>query len=441
MPYPHQPYGTATSPEPMSFLDDTFNGIAAGTSIPCTTSGGNAINLTPLAGFPALTSYTELMGFRFVASFTSTGVVTAQYNGLGFFPVYHADGTTQFNVADIVAGQQYIFTFHQALNGGLGGFFGESPSLPTAAATWFTPGGRLTQQSAVPVNFASGVSGILYYAPYVHPFVPIYNGAGVQMYQITSSLSDQVGLTLNLAGSASWPNNNAFDVFVTLVSGVPTLATVQWTSLSARALALSVFAGFLTNSGTVTMRTAPGTTVSVVANQGTFLGSFTTVGGSPGNIVWTFPGANQAGSFNICNYYNPVLFTGQCQDTNAAYTYTSTTVRQARASVTNQISLLQCSSERACRFTYLANIATVNAVNATGVTGIGINNTTAFAPGAISQFADPAGVSQLLSRATSVLDISFTGFETASANEGSDGTNANTFNQGQINTLSFAAWL
>jgi hypothetical protein len=422
----------------MSFLDDTFNGIAAGTSIPCTTSGGNAINLTPLAGFPALTSYTELMGFRFVASFTSTGVVTAQYNGLGFFPVYHADGTTQFNVADIVAGQQYIFTFHQALNGGLGGFFGESPSLPTASATWFTPGGRLTQGTATPVNFASGVSGVLYYAPYVHPFVPIYNGAGVQMYQITSSLSDQVGLTLNMGGSASWPTGNNFDVFVILVSGVPTLATVQWTSLSVRALALSVFAGFLTNSGTVTMRTAAGTTVSVVANQGTFLGTFST--SANGNATWTFPGTNQAGVFGICNYYNPVLFTGQCADGNAAYTYTGG-VRQARASANNQISLLQCSSERACRFSYQANVSTVAAVNATGVTGIGINNTTAFAPGAISQFSDPTSVGSFLSRAISVLDISFTGFATASANESSDGTNANTFNQGQLNNLSFAAWL
>jgi hypothetical protein len=437
-PNPPYPFGNATSPEPMSSLDTMFNQVGAMISIPCTASGTNAISLTPNVNCPALTSYNELGGYRAVAVNTSSGPVTLQYNGLGFLPVYHADGVTQAATADIQIGVQYIFTFHQALNGGLGGFYFESPSQPVAPSSWFTPGGRLTLQSAVPVMFSNQLAQqTIFYAPYQHAFCPIYNGANVQMYQFTSSLADQVGLSLALAGSASWPTTTAFDVFLTLNGGVPVLATLAWTNPTTRALGLSVFAGFLTNSGSTTMRISAVSTIPVAANQATFIGSFITT--ANGQTGWQFPGTGQNGGFNISNYYNTVLFTGFVQDNGAAYTYTSNTTRQARASGINQITLMLTSSERAMSFNYENFCSPTAVTGAQCVTGLGIDSTTAFATfGAVS---NDAALAANIKYSNVSIDLSATGFHNISANEQGDGTHANTFDSQSSNQLSFKAWL
>jgi hypothetical protein len=421
----------------MSSLDTMFNQVGAMIAIPCTASGTNAIALSPNVNCPALSAYNELGGYRFVAVNTSTGLVTAQYNGLGFLPVYHGDGVTQAGTADLVIGQQYVFRFHQALNGGVGGFYFESPSQPVPTTPWYTPGGRLTSAPGVPVSFVSNAGATsVWYAPYLHPFVPIFNGNNVQMYQFASSLNDTVGLQLFMGSSASWPANSAFDVFVILSGGVPALATVQWTNLTTRALTLAVFAGFLTNSGTTLMRTNATTTPSVPANQATFLGSFVT--GNAGSLTWIFPGNNIAGAFGISNYYNTVLFTGNVEDTQALYTYTAAVTRQAGAHSYNQISLLQTSSERAVTFENHTTNGCAGAVSAYMLTGMGANSTTSNAVNGIHQAESTVGASACIETS---LFLTTTGFVTVSANELSDGTHANSFNINSTNTLSFKAWL
>jgi hypothetical protein len=411
-------------------------------SIPCTASGTNAIALTPNVNCPALTGYNELGGYRFVAVSTSTGLVTAQYNGLGFLPVYHGDGVTQASTADLVIGQQYIFTFHAALNGGVGGFYFESPSQPVAVSTWFKPGGRLTMNAGVPVNFTSGApSSNLYYAPYVHPFVPIFNGSSVQMYQFASSLNDHLGLLINLNASASWPNGIVADVFVILNAGVLTLATLQWSTPSVRAMTLSVFGGFLTNSGATNMLISPAgvvSTVAVAANQATFLGSFFTSG--PGLVPWQFPAAATAGSFGVCNYYNQALFTGFVTDNAASYTYTTNTYRQAGSHAYNSISMVQTSSERAVTLTYAVSGQILGVAGAFEQFGIGVNSTTAsgVAPLVVT---NPSASALTFAAAVNSLSFSITGFFNATANETGDGTHANTFNFLNINQFGFEAWL
>jgi hypothetical protein len=427
----------------MSQLDAAFNGVAAGTSIPCGAAGANAISLTSGAGFPAPTSNGQLSSYRFIAAATSSGAVTAQANGLGFLPVYHGDGVTQANVGDIVANQQYIITFNQALNGGLGGWFLEAPSVPNAPATWFTPGGRLTVNSGVPINFTTnGNAQTIFYAPYVHQFVPVYNGSLVQMVDFCSSLSDQVGLSLVMAGSGNWPSGFGFDVFVTLVAGVPTLATVQWTSLVTRATGLSIFAGFLTNGGAVNMRTSAGVIGPVPVNQATFLGSFATNAGIAGALAWGFGSAASGGgsaNFGLCNYYNKALFNTIVTDNGTGYTYSSATTRQARASAGNQILIMQSDSERSVVCSYQA-METIGGGTSNGVvaTGMGIDTLSAFAT--FNQANSSATFAELFGTPTS-LSFSATGFHNLSANEKGDGTNANTFDTSGANQLMAAIWL
>ena len=428
-------FGTATSPEPMSALDTQFQNVASGMELPCTASGTNTISLTPLSSFPSLGSYNELGGYRFMAVNTSSAAVTLQYNGLGFLPVYHADGVTQFNIGDIAANQQYIVTFHQALNSGNGGFFGLAASTPLTTASWNQPGGRLTIQSATPVMFTNQTAKqVIFYAPYQHPFIPLYNGSTIQNYQFTSSQSDQVGLQLNMGGAANFPTGTNFDVFGFLVAGVPTLVAVAWTNNTTRATTLSVFGGFLTNSGSMTAQTGPNTSTTVPINQGTFLGTFQT--SAQGQTQWVFGGVatgGTAGALYISNYYNPVWFTTQSNDNGASYTYASTTVRQMRASAGMGTSFVSCSSERAI-FIFCQQSQSIPP-NTSGTTSYGyaLNATNTYAAQNFMNINIPLDTIRMCIAG----NLSFTGFGTITGNEASDGVNANTFSSG---TIGIALW-
>ena len=436
-------FGTATSPVAASNLDNMFNQVGSGMALPCSCVGTNALSLQPLPGFPALTSYTELCGYRFRAQTNSTGAVTVQYNGLTLLPAYHADGATQVSTGDVIAGFEYVARFSQSLNSGAGGFFLESPAIPTAASTWLTPGGRLGNVSGTPVVFSSQGNSAVFYSPYIHPFCPIYNGTSMQTVQFTSSLSDPNGINLNMAGSpATWPANTVFDMFMTLISGVPTLCSIAWSSLTTRAVNLAVWGGVLTNNSANTAQTTAGS-ITLPVHQGTFLGSFMTHPTINGNVQWIFGTAASGGGnalFQISNFYNRVLFGTQVVDNGPTYTYTSSVTRQARASVNNQIAYLQTDSERAALFIY----STFNTINSTAsqsavVTGIGFDNTTG-----LQQFfqTDNTSSTQAIN-VSQICSVSFssTGYHLVTALEQSDGTNANTFDVVSHNTLQGLIWL
>lgn len=426
--------------QPLSDFDTMFNQVAAISTIPSSASGTNNISLTPLPNNPVLSAYVELCSFRFRAAGNATGPVQAQFNGLGFLNVYHGDGVTQASTGDLVGTQEYIITYSQSLNGGVGGFFLEAPAVTNVASNYYPPGGRLTFQSSIPVmTTTQATPQNLFYAPYNHPFVPIYNGGGVQMYSFTSGLSDQVGLTLALGGSASWPINTMFDVFVTLVSGVPTLCTVPWANDTTRATTLAIFGGFLTNAGVATARISASAVITLAANQGTFLGSFRTFG-TTGQSSYIFGSAASGGGladFALCNYYNQVLVNTLVSDSGAPYTYATNTCRQARASTQNAIQFVQSASERASRFAYSARTALVAAIGATASIGLGIS-TTVF--GNFSSTGNPQGANQMAVNQDCNLSISNTGFIQVSALEQGDGANANTFNTSQ-QTLEGNIWL
>jgi hypothetical protein len=435
-------FGTLTSPAQLSDFDANFNQTAAMIEIPSSASGTNAISLTPLVNCPVLTAYTEFCAARFRAVGNSTATVTAQFNGLGFLPVYHNDGVTQASTNDLVAGFEYVVRFSQALNAAAGGWFLEAPAVPVAAAiTTAAPGGRLTFQSAVPVMTSTQAAPqTIFYAPYVSPFAPIYNGSTIQMYQFTASQSDQMGLSLVMGGSASWPAATNFDVFVTLVAGLPTLCTIAWTNSTTRATNLAIFGGFLTNASPATARTGAATTIALAVNQGTFLGTFRTVGATAGQSIYQFGGAASGGTpafFFLCNYYNKVSVNTIVQDNGAAYTYTSSTVRVARNSTNNEIIYIQSDSERLASFFYNAGIQTVAAANANAVTGIGFNSTTVFSGSNVSTSVSAA----VPVTAISVFTVATTGIATVAALQQGDNVNANTFDSSSVDQLFGNIWL
>jgi hypothetical protein len=207
-------------------------------------------------------------------------------------------------------------------------------TISGATAIPGAPGGRLTPSSSVcaPTTDVAAAT-VIYYAPCTNPYVLLYNGSGVQAYNFTSSVSDTVGLTLTLG--SNWAASTLYDVFVTLSGGNPVLCTVAWTSsgagTSARATALALYTGMQTNAALATCRTTNAATVSMAANQGTYVGTFLT-NGSTGQVDFKF-GSSAAGGgaavAGIWNMYNRTPGSFYVNDTTGNFGTNATSTYQA----------------------------------------------------------------------------------------------------------------
>lgn len=93
------------------------------------------------------------------------------------------------------------------------------------------PEGRLTLVSGQPEMSADVVGAqTLYYAPDVGGTCPVVVTGALASQTFTSSNTDQVGLSLALAGSANWAADTLHDVFAIIDSGTLKLATRLWDS-------------------------------------------------------------------------------------------------------------------------------------------------------------------------------------------------------------------
>lgn len=305
----------------------------------------------------------------------------------------------------------------------------------TIAQQNILPGGRLTLQSGHPVMVASQTAQTaVYYAPYLSPWVPIYNGTTMQAYNFTASTTDTVGLTLTLG--SNWAATTIYDVYVTNPSGTVELCTVAWTNATTRATALALFDGVLTNAASATCRTTNAATITLAQNQGTYLGSFVTTG-STGTVSYTFGSAASGGGaavFGVWNYYNRVTVSTAVTDSGTSYTYTSATVRQARASAGNQVSILIGVSEDSIQASYTSEIDTTATSAASGTVAIALDSTTTI-PVSRGIVWSQAAVS-MIGRAIAFYSTTpAAGTHFVSANEAGDGANANTFDHNTDATL------
>lgn len=308
-------------------------------------------------------------------------------------------------------------------------------TTPQTLTSGMTPQGRLTLQSATPVMTSTqSAQTTVYYAPYNGSYVQIWNGTYAGFYQFTSSASDTVGLSLALG--SNWAANAAFDVFVTLNSGSAALCTVAWTNTTTRATALAIYNGLQTNSAQVTCRNSNSTTLTVAANQGTYLGSFYT-NGSTGTVDYIFGGSASGGtaaSFGIYNYYNRVDVATNVIDSGSTYTYTTATVRQARASAGNQVKFIIGVVEGGILASVTAGVQTTANAGAIPQWGVGCNSTSAFTGQPAQATTTNAVVAAFAGTATAFCAPSL-GVYTVSSNENGDGTHANTFDNNSLNTL------
>lgn len=118
----------------MSYLDDDFNAVGALTTLQTTSSGTNAVTLTPAANAPSIAAYglPNPVRFGFQAPSTSTGAVTLRINALAFLKVFLPSGV-QANTGDLTANGYYEVVYLASLDTGAGGWIIAS-SLPGTGA-------------------------------------------------------------------------------------------------------------------------------------------------------------------------------------------------------------------------------------------------------------------------------------------------------------------
>lgn len=220
-----------------------------------------------------------------------------------------------------------------AVSSGVTSLNGLTGVLTTGLAA---PAGRISLSVTSPTtgncapNTDIVAAAFIYYAPCGGGhYVPIYDGTNVQARDISGGVAtDTVGLILALG--SNWPANTLFDLYATMSGGSPVLCTVAWSSsapgTSARATALAPYSGWLTNAASATCRTSNTSTLSVAANQGTYLGTFLT-NASAGQVDLKFGTAAAGGGaavMSIWNAYNRVMSAVVVEDSVANFSTTAT---------------------------------------------------------------------------------------------------------------------
>lgn len=254
------------------------------------------------------------------------------------------------------------------------------------------PGGRLTlvNPNGCDIQTDQVAQTTLYYSPCAGEWVPIYDGTNMELHQFTSTTTDTVGLSVSLG--SNWSANTLYDWFVALNSGSPVLCAGPaytnssiGTSARAAAGALALFKGLQTNSGTMTCRYSNSATLSVPANQATYVGT-TMMGASNGTIDLRFGNSAPGGGaalLSVCNFYNRQLTRATVQDSNSSWTYASTAYRSADNGNT-LVGIVSCNADVTISARYFG---TVVASSQFGGTGIGLNSSTALATRASGNLA------------------------------------------------------
>lgn len=114
---------TSTGLSILQAMHQTINGLTPTISCNCA-NVGNVYTLTPLSISPKVLGYFSFMSFAFVASATSTGLITATVapatGTLPTIPVYKSTGQATTN--DLLIGTFYVLYYVDTYNTNAGGF-------------------------------------------------------------------------------------------------------------------------------------------------------------------------------------------------------------------------------------------------------------------------------------------------------------------------------
>jgi hypothetical protein len=222
--------------------------------------------------------------------------------------------------------------------------------------------GRLTLTSGTPVTTADVTAATsIYFAPYKGNRIALYDGTNWALYTFT-----ELTLALGTLTSAL-----TYDVFVYNNAGTLTLEALAWSTATARATALTTQNGVLVKTGATTRR---------------YLGTFYTTS--------TTTTENSAAKRLLWNYYNRVDLALLLQEVTASWTYATSTIRQARATASNQVEIVVGVAEVNVR-AQVAAMASASTRQVASV-GIGFDSTTAYHASNIGGGTSITGADQML---------------------------------------------
>lgn len=256
-------------------------------------------------------------------------------------------------------------------------------TLATLSALTQTPGGRVTLTTAVPVTVSDvAAATTVYYTPYKHDVVRIYDGAAWTYYEFTEL---SLPLDSDSGHTGYHQSGKNFDLFVVNDAGTRRLGTgPAWTSDTARGTGAGTTElerknGIWTNKVSMTLRfgSASGNTITVPANRGTYVGTMraSANGQCEDSLAKRF----------LWNMYNRVARPLQRLESTDNWTYTTATIRQANGSTANQIEFVAGLSEDPVETVVQGEVENTIPDNDVMI-GIGLDSTTARAAGNIGGF-------------------------------------------------------
>lgn len=208
---------------------------------------------------------------------------------------------------------------------------------------------RLTLETGVPVSFSDQLAKTtIYCTPYTGTRLALFDSAGV------ATIYSSVEFSLAIPGGTL----GIFDIFCYANAGVPTLEFLAWTNDTTRATAIvRTTTGVLTKSGDLTRR---------------YLGTYRTT---------TAAGQTEDSTAKrlLYNYENRALRDLYKTDATASWSYATATIRQVRATATNQVEAVLGVGDALIVAQYGVAAGNDQASLQPHLYGVGLDSTTAFA--------------------------------------------------------------
>ena len=243
----------------------------------------------------------------------------------------------------------------------------------------FTPGGRLTLESGVPVSTTDQTAKTsVYYTPYVHNLLSLWDGTNWVPTEFSETTLALGTLTSGLP----------YDVFGYLSAGALVLELLAWTNDTTRATAVTLQEGRYCKSGDKT-RLLLGTFYTT---------STTTTEDSAGG------GSSSVGAKRyLCNVYNRAARTVAVYDGTASWTNPGTTIRQVRATAGNKIEVVESigTGQIALSGKGLAAFSGTGSTFENYNQGIGVDTTTAYSTGNYGVYGHNINADRVVASTTS----------------------------------------
>lgn len=390
-----------------TFSDGTL--ILAGATSGTAVIKAAAVSGTSIMTFPA--------GTDIVAGISSSQVLTNKtING--------SVNTLTVRLASDVTGSLPVTNLNSGTSASSSTFWrGDGTWATPAGVTDFAiaPGGRLTLASGVPVMGTSQAGKtVVYYTPYAGNLCPIYDGTNMAPTAFAELSQATTDATKSPAAVAA---SKVYDLFVWSDSGtIRCTRGPAWTNATTRGYTLTMTKGILLNTSAVTNGPA--------ALRGTWVGTIASNASSTIDFIFGSAGP-VAGVLNVWNAYNRVSVGCTVIDQGVGYSYTSATVRQARASTSNQISFVVGSAEDTIIGNYQNVMQNAAAGGAITRAGFGYDTITAFSANAL------VSGNAFISNVNAQLIINPTvGTHYIASVENADGVSGGTFNLGGVISVS-----